>query len=344
MAVRNAVETLATQGEKAEVLRHLKLIEGSEAFDGAPVARSLLRHIVEETLEGRRPKELSIALSVLGKTSSIFDPKKDRAVSVHVGRIRECLKRYYSSQGRTDPVVISIPKGSYTASVEFRTIILPPLRPSPLVLSTNPLVPAGLYAATVAIGVDTEFAKAASYLCLPKVFSPWLLCGREKDFDNFFITAMDSPFRRDPYGTRVMADFEEQIIRIYRDSDWDAIRKQLPPDILRLAEGQGRWVPPMRSREFAELDMTRTPLTERRCDYVAIDVEHIIPYTCFLPEVEQAPDLFDEDTEGDYWFDLDLKRQLSYCGSLNCYAWFETDHVADHIAFCACKLYHRLAP
>ncbi len=59
-----------------------------------------------------RIKAYSIAIEVFGRDAS-FDAQNDPVVRIEAGRIRRALERYYLTAGRTDPILISIPKGSY---------------------------------------------------------------------------------------------------------------------------------------------------------------------------------------------------------------------------------------
>ncbi|NNE24725.1 MAG: hypothetical protein HKN11_19160 [Rhizobiales bacterium] len=82
-----------------------------------------LRYIVEETLNGAsdRLKAYSIALSVFDRDHS-FDPQGNSIVRVQAKRLRMQLKLYYITTGRTDPVLIEIPKGSYVPKFSYRSI------------------------------------------------------------------------------------------------------------------------------------------------------------------------------------------------------------------------------
>jgi hypothetical protein len=92
----------------------LDRILASAAFDDAERAKSLLRFVVERTLEGHAGeiKESVIALEVLGRPPS-FDSKSDPIVRVEAGRLRDRLSSYYEAEGGADTVLISLPKGRY---------------------------------------------------------------------------------------------------------------------------------------------------------------------------------------------------------------------------------------
>lgn len=73
-----------------------------------------LRFIVEEWLEGRseRLKAYTIALAVFDRPSS-FDPQSDPLVRIEATRLRRALEHYYLTDGKQDPLLISVPKGAY---------------------------------------------------------------------------------------------------------------------------------------------------------------------------------------------------------------------------------------
>ena len=92
----------------------LDRVIASEAFKNSNQLANFLRFVVEETLAGRSEhlKAYSIALDALGRDAS-FDPQNDPIVRVEAGRLRRALKSYYAGEGRDDPVVFELPRGTY---------------------------------------------------------------------------------------------------------------------------------------------------------------------------------------------------------------------------------------
>ena len=86
----------------------------------------ILRYVVEEELAGRgdRIKAYSVGVDALGRDES-FDPASDSIVRVQVNRLRQTLETYYGEEGADDPVLVSIPKGSYRPRFEYRAIPAP---------------------------------------------------------------------------------------------------------------------------------------------------------------------------------------------------------------------------
>ena len=74
--------------------------------------------MVEQTLAGRgdRLKAYDLAVAVLGRDDG-FDPQNDPIVRIEFARLRRDLEHYYLTDGRDDPIRITIPKGHYVPGV-----------------------------------------------------------------------------------------------------------------------------------------------------------------------------------------------------------------------------------
>ncbi|MDX2345100.1 MAG: hypothetical protein QNL12_15970, partial [Acidimicrobiia bacterium] len=73
-----------------------------------------LRFVTERALvgEGKSIKQYLIGVEVYGRGPS-FDPKSDPLVRIEAGRLRRALGKYYEGNGRRDPVLVQIPRGTY---------------------------------------------------------------------------------------------------------------------------------------------------------------------------------------------------------------------------------------
>lgn len=93
----------------------------SETFRGAERSRTLLRFIVEEALQGRtdRLKDYTLGSEVLGRGDK-FDPRVDPIARVEASRLRSRLDTYYATEGASDAVRISLPKGRYVPRFDAR--------------------------------------------------------------------------------------------------------------------------------------------------------------------------------------------------------------------------------
>jgi TolB-like protein len=98
-----------------EVVREqLERVLTSELFSSAGRHSRLLRYLVERTLagEGDQLKEYVLGTEVFDRSDS-YDPRLDSIVRVEARRLRSRLEDYYRGAGANDPIVITIPRGSY---------------------------------------------------------------------------------------------------------------------------------------------------------------------------------------------------------------------------------------
>ena len=106
----------------SEIQAQLERILASPDFDVPERARTFLNYVVTESLSGRadRIKAYTIAVEVFGRGAT-FDPQSDPVVRIEAGRVRRGLERYYLTAGSSDPIVITIPKGSYAPAFSRHT-------------------------------------------------------------------------------------------------------------------------------------------------------------------------------------------------------------------------------
>ncbi|MEZ5832093.1 MAG: hypothetical protein R3D05_13025 [Dongiaceae bacterium] len=104
-----------------EVRAYLARLLGRSEFEASERNRRFLSYVVEETLSGRadRIKAYSIALAAFGRGED-FDPLTDPIVRIEASRLRRSLEHYYLTSGKSDPIRIDIPKGSYAAYFAYR--------------------------------------------------------------------------------------------------------------------------------------------------------------------------------------------------------------------------------
>ncbi len=97
------------------VREQLDRIFASAPFQQSRRRQRFLEYIVNETLAGRgdRLKGYTIAREVFDRPES-FDANVDPIVRVEAGRLRDRLREYYDAEGRSNPIRIELPKGSYT--------------------------------------------------------------------------------------------------------------------------------------------------------------------------------------------------------------------------------------
>src|SRR5438876_7626936 len=132
--MRNGFVTLCNVGVTGHVtdaevrLVQVERLVNSHTLHGSESLCKLLRYLADHAL--RHPgslKEYQIATEVFGRPSD-FDPHLDSLVRVQAGRLRTKLSEYYASEGAEDPIIVELPKGTYTLafhqpSISTKTIL-----------------------------------------------------------------------------------------------------------------------------------------------------------------------------------------------------------------------------
>jgi len=90
----------------------LEEILSTKEFHSSKTYTKLLTYLVEASISGKEPKEITIALEVFNKDSS-FNPSEDASVRVYISNLRKKLDHYYSHEGENEKYRIRIPKGGY---------------------------------------------------------------------------------------------------------------------------------------------------------------------------------------------------------------------------------------
>ncbi|MEW2916207.1 adenylate cyclase [Ruegeria sp. ANG10] len=105
---------------KEQIQSALDRVLASKDFKGSARMQSFLTYVVTEALAGRTDeiRAKTIAMDVYGYSTDDLS-RREGVVRVDAGRVRRKLKAYYGGQGAADPVVISLPVGSYAP--EFRS-------------------------------------------------------------------------------------------------------------------------------------------------------------------------------------------------------------------------------
>jgi hypothetical protein len=116
-----------------EYLAQIEKIANSSLLHGSESLCKLLRYLARNAVDhpGAHPKEYQIATEVFGRSAD-FDPQIDSTVRVQVGRLRQKLHEYYSSEGVDDSILVDLPKGSYALGLHHRD-------PNPVRKDSNPV-------------------------------------------------------------------------------------------------------------------------------------------------------------------------------------------------------------
>ena len=101
-------------------------IVSSALFAKAPQLRDILIYLARQALENAPAaiSELELGRNVLGRRAD-FNPNEDNIVRVQVRHLRKKLEDYFDTEGRDEPVILTIPKGSYVPSFTPRPEPLP---------------------------------------------------------------------------------------------------------------------------------------------------------------------------------------------------------------------------
>ena len=121
MSVIHSALDSRTEADRKAIREQLDRILKSGPFLQSRRRQRFLDYIVDETLAGRgeRLKAYNVALEVFDRPET-FDPTVDPLVRIVAVRLRDKLREYYEADGRSDPIRIELPKGSYTPHIEFR--------------------------------------------------------------------------------------------------------------------------------------------------------------------------------------------------------------------------------
>ena len=162
----NGAGTAGSVLDKAAVLAQLDRILGSPAFRNSKRYPSLLRHLVEKTLEGETGdlKERNLGVGVFGRSAD-YDNNTDPVVRVSASEIRKRIAQYYHEPGREKEIRIELPLGSYVPDFHY-----PPagVEPAP------PLDAAASSAKSHALrGLRVALVCALCALAVLLVWRPW---------------------------------------------------------------------------------------------------------------------------------------------------------------------------
>ena len=113
-----------TEAAPETVLAELEKILSSNAFAHSERHSRFLRFVVEQTLQGKgdQLKEYLLGVEVFHRPPS-FDPRIDSTVRTEASRLRSRLKEYYEGEGRDDPILIELLKGSYIPLFQKRDVL-----------------------------------------------------------------------------------------------------------------------------------------------------------------------------------------------------------------------------
>jgi len=226
-----------SQVSAAAVHAQLARMLASETFRGAERSKTLLSFIVEEALQGRsgRLKDYTLGAEALGRGDQ-FDPRVDPIARVEASRLRSRLDTYYATEGASDEVRISLPKGGYVPQFEARAIATTTSQP----LRAEP--------------ADLDHSRRVNRLRQ----SPWLVVGITAGLALLTITA-SGVFRRGKLQAPAAAELR---VEITTPPTTDPVSLAISPDgraIVFVGSKEGRsqlWLRSLDSNSFRQLPGT----------------------------------------------------------------------------------------
>jgi hypothetical protein len=106
--------------------QELEKILASPVFAPSHRLVRFLRFVVEQVLknEADQLKEYLLGITVFDRDDA-YDPRTDPIVRVEASRLRTKLREYYDTDGKADPILIELPKGSYVPAISHRSAAEP---------------------------------------------------------------------------------------------------------------------------------------------------------------------------------------------------------------------------
>lgn len=108
--------------DRDRVAAQLERLLRSAPFATTQRLSRFLKLVVEEAAAGRADslKEYRIGVEVFDRGKE-FDPRLDPIVRVQAAKLRSKLAEYYAGEGADDPIVVTIPKGTYAPDISEKT-------------------------------------------------------------------------------------------------------------------------------------------------------------------------------------------------------------------------------
>jgi hypothetical protein len=98
-----------------------------EALAKSPRLARLARYLGEKYFQGETDQlhEYNIATEVFGRSKTTFDAGEDAIARVEAHRLRKRLKEFYEAEGRSHPIQLSLPSGTYIPAFTHRSFEIP---------------------------------------------------------------------------------------------------------------------------------------------------------------------------------------------------------------------------
>jgi len=154
-----APETLDIS-EKRQLVRR---IAESNSFRRAPRQREFLLYVADCTIANRLEgvREQAIAENVFHRDSGSYD-LQDSIVRAEARNLRRRLDLYFETEGKHEPLAVSMPKGGYSLSFERRSVPIE-REPAPAPVSATKVGPAPLPSSLPALSAEPRLARSLRF-------------------------------------------------------------------------------------------------------------------------------------------------------------------------------------
>jgi len=121
--VQSLSERPLTAEQKRELLQR---VLHSPLFSRCSALRAFLNYVTENAIAGNLDliKEQSIGSAALGRGVG-YDPTADNIVRVRAHELRQKLEKHFETVGAHEPVIISVPRGTYIPEFRVRSVDAP---------------------------------------------------------------------------------------------------------------------------------------------------------------------------------------------------------------------------
>ena len=222
------VEKRKTTGEAdADRLTLLDRTLGSPAFAKSPRVRELLLYLCQRALENPKAaiSEQEIGVAVFGRKPG-YDSSAETIVRVQVSQLRKKLQQHFNAEGAEEPVLIDLPKGSYTPVFQPRCEPEPPQEHAP--------APRWRLIGAAALGVLLITAALAYFLRGPQ--SPLSTPALDRFYREAFIQGQPMQIVVSDANLMMLSDVVRRLITLneYRHREYPRqILDQIPDPIVR---------------------------------------------------------------------------------------------------------------
>ncbi len=168
--------TTAEPGAVDQERAELDAVLRSALFVRSPTLAHLLSYLCEKAFagEGDRIKEYSIAVEVFGRPET-FDQDADSIVRVQANRLRKRLAEFYSGEGASHRLRITVPVGQYVPVFEATERVVPEMAKEATPIAPEspraPRIPR-LWLLTVRFGLALLLLITAAWLMRERVHPP----------------------------------------------------------------------------------------------------------------------------------------------------------------------------